>query len=818
MEKKSPAISVIIPMYNVERYIVYCMESLLQQTFTDYEIILVDDASTDNTYRLCQSLFGDSERITVLRNPANEGQCSCRNKGLRLARGKYVYFMDSDDEILPQGLEILYKKSEEEKADVVHSNFYATVYSQGRMRFRKTLWEMNRCVDVEEGLLRGSLSERFRFQGMRSQPMPWLKLYRREFLLEEELFFPDLAISEDDMFSMAVILKAKRFVRINTPFYLYRKSFNDRERNAARLPIAFPLMSKALHVIDDIFAQYTEEELSFDLRQEFRAGWLRAHLLPWVLDILNPAQKEGWTQIESLMSSISPEYANLFGIMIYMLDNDTGLRKGLKEKAVKQRVKATEIFSGSERGGGAARRDYAWLYTKARLAVVQEGGDASYCRMAYISLGRAAFRLGKYQEALEAYQKALLYTESYSPQLWAIFSEYLRVLHYSCVDAEDISKVHKLYGEQFGELGQYNYKERKADGGKIRLGLLSPYFYRHEFFSACYGLLFCYDKNRFEVYCYHTGEVEDDYTRAIRDAVDEFISMAKLAPKEQASIIHKDGVDVLIDLAGHLPGSGLPALAYRPARIQLSAIGYPSTTGLPAVDYYLTDTVMDPPGKNDELFVEKLIYLPCRLSYGVLKDVSMPVDLPFVERGYITYGVFAPYYQLDDAMLALWRELLEVMPEAHLVVRSEDFASDGMRAEAADRFFSLGYDMKQVQFETETGQPCEENHGIDILLDTYPCSVGMRLVEALYMGVPVISLYGERRDTRMSLSILQGIGLEELAAADKQEYFEKATSLAKSPEKLAILHSALRKRVLESVMFNPEAYVHNLEEALTRIV
>lgn len=820
MEKKSPAISVIIPMYNVERYIVYCMESLLQQTFTDYEIILVDDASTDNTYLVCQRLFGQDGRVMLLRNDTNKGQCHSRNRGLACARGKYVYFMDSDDEILPHGLETLYRKAEEEKADVVHSNFYAMVYSTGRMRLRKNMWHGARSADASEGLLKGSLAERFEYQAMKSSlPMPWMNLYLRDFLLKEKLSFPNMAISEDDMLAMSVALKAKRFVRINNSFYLYRQHFHDKERNKSRLRGALPLMNKAMAYIDDLFAQYSEEELPFILCQDFKAGWLRAHLRPWLFNLLDSRKKEDMEAISELLDEVSPEYKSLLAAFFYMLDNDTGLREHTEREQDRQRKIYRQIFKDWHQGTGGRQGDYEWLYAKARLAVSLAGGETAYYRDAYRYWAWAASRLGKYQEALEVYQEALGYAESYSKELLEIFDEYLCTLHYLDVSAEDIARVHRLYASQLPEIDRYSYEEGSArKKGKIRIGYLSAHFCRHRSFGAIYALLFCYDKEEFEVYCYHCGEVEDGYTKAVRNRVDKFVSLPHLSHRDMAEAIHADGVDVLVDLMGHSPGNALPVFAYRPAPVQISALGYPSTTGMPEVDYYLTDEVIDSLRKNEEALMEKPLFLPSRLSYGRLHDVPLPPELPFRKRGYITFGVFAPYCQLNDGMIVLWQQIMAAVPDSRLLVKAADFDCEGMKAEATDRFFNLGFELEQVQFESDDDTSLDGFRKVDIVLDTWPCPGGVRMLESLYMGVPVISLYGERRDTRVGLSILKAMGMEELAAESREAYRRKATELAVEPEKLWQLHQNLRVLLQKESSLTPVRYACEFEAALKNII
>lgn len=813
MEKKSPAISVIVPMYNVERYIIYSLESLMQQTFQDFEVILIDDASTDNTYRVCRQLLGQDERVTILRNTVNQGQCNARNRGMELARGEYLYFLDSDDEMLPHALGTLYEKAEAENADVVHSNFYAMVYTQGRMRLRKSLWRVSRGYDITEGPLQGTRAERFDYQGKRSLPMPWMNLYRREFILKEQIVFPDLTVSEDDMFSVTVILKAKRFIRINEIFYLYRKHFHEAERTGARFNRFVPLMEKALETIENIFSPYSEEELPFHMRQDFKAGWVRAHLRSWLLSYLDTNDKADMEAIKSYLSAAFDKYSLLVSVFIYMLDNDTGIR-GKVEKEDKERIASNkEVFAEYAKGTTAMQGDYDWLGCQARLATLIKGGEPAYYRDAYRYWAYAAFRLGRHQEALEAYQQALQYSESYSRELLDIFDEYLFAVHFQEFATEDIAKVHRLYSQQLKPVEPFSHghKARKK-GGKIRIGYLSAHFCRHDLFAAYYGFLFCYDKEAFEVYCYSTGDVQDDYTRTIKGTVDKFVEVSDLSHREIAEAIYADGVDVLIDLMGHLPGNALPVLAYKPAPLQISGVGYPSPAGLGTVDYYLTDEIIDPKGENDSLYEEKPLYLPCCLSFCENEEIPLPCELPGKQRGYLTFGVFGSYSQLDGAMLSLWQELMEKMPGSRLLVWADEFECEAMQAEAVDRFTDYGFDTGRVRFAY--GNLWDGYREVDMVLDTFPRPGGIKMLEALYMGVPVVTLYGERRDTRLGLSILCSMGLEELAAGNRADYLGRALALAGNPERLNSLHGSLRSLLKGTKALAPEHYVRSLEGVL----
>ena len=181
---KTPLISVVVPIYNVERYIKVCIDSILAQTFQDFEIIIVDDASTDNSYNICQKLYGGNEKVRIVRHEENQGLGPARNTGITDARGKYIFFVDSDDFILPNALEILYNAAESSGAEIVHaSQYYETTQDDDQpIDFDKLTFDKDPYQT--EGFISTDILYRWENcwnrwdKGIRS--LVWLNLYRRD--------------------------------------------------------------------------------------------------------------------------------------------------------------------------------------------------------------------------------------------------------------------------------------------------------------------------------------------------------------------------------------------------------------------------------------------------------------------------------------------------------------------------------------------------------------------------------------------------------------------------------------------------------------
>lgn len=811
MGEGMPAVSVIIPMYNVAKYIGFAMDSLAKQKFQDFEIILIDDASTDGTYEICQRNYGNSEQIRILKNDVNSGQWFARNRGIEEAAGKYIYFLDADDELLPNALEVMYHTAETEKADVVHDNMYFMAYTEGRMLPRKALWEGCSGGDVTEGRLPGSRVDRMRWQWTKTMSMPWLHLYRRDFLLEQNIRFVNLPYGEDNVFSLLVALKAENYVRISKMLYLYRGYTRQKERMVAKLPKAFVTAVNNLDELNKIFDECSEEELPFEDRMGFIAPWLRAHLRFCVFDIMDMGKKQSIQTVAKYMEAAAGKGNLLAAYMLHLLGDYTHERQAVLSKRAEQRARFAKFFAELDQGSSKHDIDPAYIQSQALRAVEVEDGETAYYLKAYAYLGRSSVRLGQYKEAMEAYGRALEFAETGSTEYVQMAAEKIAVLPLLDCSSEELQRKYGAYTALLEGLEPLAMESRKGRGkGRIRLGVLADEF-DGSFFGIYYGLLFCMDKDRFEIFCYHRGKKRDPYTVYIRESMAGFIAVDGLSYRETAARIRADGVDVLIDLAGGGQDS-LPVLALRPAPLQLRSLECLAFGKFNWVDGFLADEVVSALSEGD--LEKSMIKLPSCYSYAMRSDLPPSREVPSMVKGYVTYVVFASYSLINDTMLTLWKEILDQVPQGRLLLKGEDFAVQAMVVEAAERLYAMGFDMERVSFEGNRGDPVASLLDVDILLGTYPLIEAGKLLDALYMGVPAVLLYGDRPDTRLGLSILSRLGMEGLATAYGNEYVHKAVSLAGNSYLLEYMHKNLRETVEAAAEFSPLKWAKALEAAI----
>ena len=816
MGGKNPAISIIVPTYNVEKYVTYCVDSILGQTFRDYEIVIVDDVSSDDTYEICKMLYGALDCVTLIRNSVNKGQWYARNMGIKKARGKYIYFMDDDDELVPEALEVLYNKAEEEQADAVHSNFYAIVYSEDRMLPRKSIWKNCRCGDIGEGVLKGTPAERLHYQGAMSMPMPWLNLYNREFLLKEGIEFPKMVFGEDNIFAVDVCLKAKRYVRINRLLYLYRNYFDKKGRMVGRFPKIFPYVPIFLEGWNRIFSAFSEEELSFEARRSFVSSWLMAHLRFGVYDIMNTDDKEAFSTVKNHLSPVCSEGGEFTTYLVNMLEHACGFRERISAERSQKREVAKSFILDLKKGRCKYAQDYRYIYSESRLAAYIEEGDDVFYKEVHAYWADAALNLCKYQEAMAVYEKSLSYISAQAEEYWQILAKRLAILPLTDYSQEDINEVEKEYDVLIDVIKPFTYDSYNGKNKKkLRLGVVLAGNANY-WFAIYYGILLCNDKDNFEIYCYHYGE-NSGYTNFLRNRISRFVDARELSCNELAEIIHSNGIDVLLDLTGNSEQGFWPLLAYRPAPVQIAGVERISRIGFDSIDCFLTDDVL---GNNNASLKdsEKMLVLPCRYSYALRNDIPLPNETLMMRNKGITLGIFARYRQISDDMLVLWREIMEQLPEARLLMNVEEFSEITMRVEAMERLSKIGFEMNRVDIEGPDEDNIFRYLNVDILLGTYPIMEPMRVLDSLYMGVPVIAMYGKRKDTKSVLSILKRVNMEEFATDNPCDYLGKVVSLANNLDKLDTLRKNLRNRVENASELHPAKWTRKLETKIRELV
>ena len=394
----------------------------------------------------------------------------------------------------------------------------------------------------------------------------------------------------------------------------------------------------------------------------------------------------------------------------------------------------------------------------------------------------------------------------------------LMKLNAADVSAQEVYEKSLGYGELFADVQPYTHRGRRKKD-KIRIGYISGDFRQHVMQYFIWPFLAGYDANAFDVYVYSLGE-SDQYTDFFKTLVTRWRDLSAHARDMEriAREIHADEVDILFDLAGHTAGTGLATLAWKPAPLQLSGLGYMATTGLPAVDYFVTDHYCDPAGSGSEAFyVEKLLRLTSQFCYNGYTNLPRSTGTPARGRGYIQFASFNQYQKFYDPMLRAWQEIMERVPQSRLLLKNNAYSKPGVVQSAYERLQRLGFDMSRVQFEQATRDYMNRYLDVDIALDTFPWPGGGTTCDALYMGVPVVSYYTERHSTRFTYSLLANIGLSDLASTSLADYVETAVALAGNLDLLDALHRELRDRMKASPVMDQERYIREMEECYRAI-
>jgi protein O-GlcNAc transferase len=426
------------------------------------------------------------------------------------------------------------------------------------------------------------------------------------------------------------------------------------------------------------------------------------------------------------------------------------------------------------------------------------------CAVAYFQQGRLA-------DAVDGYRKAL----ALNPSLVAAHTNLIFALLY-CHDVEPET----LFDEQrrWQELharplaaGIKPHRNDKTPERRLRIGYVSPDFCFHPVGRYMLPLLEAHAHERYEIFCYASVAAPDAMTDRLQAHADVWRSVAQFTHQELADLIQQDEIDILVDLTMHMAGSRLSVFARKPAPVQVTYLAYPGTTGLDAIDYRLTDNYLDPPDAAERFYSEKSIRLPGLVC--CYEGNETPVaPLPALTAGHVTFGCLNSFLKITPPTLATWCALLAKMPSARLLLHA-DAAIDhsgvtaffSARHIAADRVRFVGKLPAAAYFETY-GQ-------IDIALDPFPYGGGTTTLDALWMGVPVVSLVGAKAVGRQGLTILANLGLPELAAANEEQYQAIALALANDLPRLNILRTTLRERMRKSPVMDAASFTRNIEAA-----
>jgi predicted O-linked N-acetylglucosamine transferase (SPINDLY family) len=402
------------------------------------------------------------------------------------------------------------------------------------------------------------------------------------------------------------------------------------------------------------------------------------------------------------------------------------------------------------------------------------------------------------------------------PEWQGAASNILLAENYLCEDPGRLYTDHRAWGETVSSTLQ----PAPLPGirkNRTRIGYISPDFRAHSIAWFLMAHLRNYSHAEFEIVCFSDVASPDRITEEIKSLVTEWHNIYSVPDHEVADLIRSAGVDILVDLAGHTANNRLAVFAMQPAPVQASYLGYPNTTGLAPVRYRITDKWADPPGPADNHYTEHLARLPggflCYTPPAGCPETSPP---PVFSHKHITFGSFNVLAKISDRCMGAWCRILDQTADSRLVLKSAGLQDSKTREYHLNRFSGFGIDPGRIELvprTTDFGTHMRWYHGIDIGLDTFPYNGTTTTCESLWMGVPVITLAGNRHAGRVGNSLLNRVGLGELVALDLNEYVSLAGKLAMDIDRLCTLRQSLRGRMATSSLCDGIQFTLELEAA-----
>ena len=432
---------------------------------------------------------------------------------------------------------------------------------------------------------------------------------------------------------------------------------------------------------------------------------------------------------------------------------------------------------------------------------------------AHLNLGNMLKEQGRLTEAMASFERALEVKPGYASAL----SNLLFTLAYvDGISPQEIFERHRAFNARFAApLARFiePHANPRDPGRRLRIGYVSPDLRAHAcaFFLA--PLLEHHHREDVEIYAYAEVEKPDETTLRLHRLCDHWRSTVGMSDEAVAAQIRADGIDLLVDLAGHTANSRLLVLARKPAPVQLCYLGYPATTGLDTMDYRLTDARTEPPGQSERWYTETLVRLPNSLwCYQPFDDVPEVAPLPALANGYVTFGSFNNFAKIGPRVLALWAEVLRAVPASRLFMVCVPAGAPQDRVREA--FARQGVDPARLTLHGRLPRPdyLAAFAQVDIALDPFPCNGGTTTCDALWMGLPVVALIGETFLSRASYSVLHAAGLADHAAPDRAAYVARAAALAADPHALAEDHAGRRERLLASPLMRADTFARDVEQ------
>jgi protein O-GlcNAc transferase len=433
--------------------------------------------------------------------------------------------------------------------------------------------------------------------------------------------------------------------------------------------------------------------------------------------------------------------------------------------------------------------------------------------VAHCNLGNALKDAAQLDAALDAYRQAMaLESEDFVAHSNFVYSVYFHPDY----DARAIAEANRQWNLQhaapLSKMIRPHHNTRDQ-GRRLRIGYVSPNFHKHcqSFFTM--PLFSHHNHETFEIFCYSDVARPDAITGRLQSLCQGWRTIVGLSDAQVAELIREDHVDILVDLTMHMANSRLLVFARKPAPVQVTWLAYPGTTGLTAMDYRLTDPHLDPPGMDESIYSEQTVRLPESFwCFDPLTNVPTVNELPCLTRKRVTFGSLNNFCKVHDGILRLWARVLSEVPDSRLVLLA---GLGSHRQRTLDFLQKEGVSRDRVEFVNTMprAQYLEKYQQLDISLDTLPANGHTTSLDSFWMGVPVIALVGRSAIGRGSLSIVNNLGLPELAARSEEEFVRIARDWALDRPRLGKLRSTLRQRLEQSPLMDGPRFARHIEAA-----
>jgi protein O-GlcNAc transferase len=377
----------------------------------------------------------------------------------------------------------------------------------------------------------------------------------------------------------------------------------------------------------------------------------------------------------------------------------------------------------------------------------------------------------------------------------------------------------KKYAEHFTSI-IYPHKNSRDPNRKLKIGYVSPDFRRHPVSYFSESVIIEHNREYFEVFCYSNNPIHDKVTQRIQENADQWRNIVGISDEDVTELIQKDKIDILVDLAGHTAYNRILVFAQKPTPIQISWIGYLTTTGLSTMDYKIADNYTDPIGKTNQFYTEKILRLPeSFLCYLPDKDAPDVGKLPALLAGHITFGSFNNFSKVTPEVFLIWAKILNELPDSCLILKGKSFRDKTTCQYAIDMFKQRDIAAHRIILQPPDPSPkhLESYNLVDIGLDTFPFNGAATTCEAMWMGVPVITIAGIAYHSSVGISLLSNVGLKDLIAKTHDEYVRLAVNLANDIERLKNLRSSLRDKMTHSPLTDAKRFTINLENSYREI-